>query len=396
MKNSANERFRHVLIPSLLSGIGTNIYIFTVLILSGASNIIWSPILGTIPFCIGLFFLKRGGEFIKPIFLITILTVSIEIIIHTHFLGWNTGFYYFYILLPAVFLLYSSWKLWMTLFFNLSILSIMSLTFYVYFEAEGIYKTSLKFSNTVYFINASGTGVILIFILNYFSRTVNKKDQELIKSNVELEEKNIEIHAQNEYSKVLLQEIHHRVKNNLQIISSLMSLQSRSTDNKEANIVLNESRRRIEAIALIHQKLYQDDKGNLVNFQSYLEEILTSQKVLTPNIECKLHSDEITVSLNVAVPLGLIVSEIITNSVKHAFSGIINPELQINLSRGSDAFELIISDNGTGLPEGFDIQSSNSLGSEIIVALVAQINGKIECKNNSGVEYTINFQDNIY
>ena len=218
----------------------------------------------------------------------------------------------------------------------------------------------------------------------------------MIKSNVELEEKNIEIHAQNEYSKVLLQEIHHRVKNNLQIISSLMSLQSRSTDNKEANIVLNESRRRIEAIALIHQKLYQDDKGNLVNFQSYLEEILTSQKVLTPNIECKLHSDEITVSLNVAVPLGLIVSEIITNSVKHAFSGIINPELQINLSRGNDAFELIISDNGTGLPEGFDIQSSNSLGSEIIVALVAQINGKIDCKNNSGVEYTINFQDNIY
>ena len=390
---AANERFRHVLIPSLLCGIGTNIYIICTLILCGVTYAIWSPIFGTVFFIIGLLQLRNGSEFIKPIFLITALIVCIEIIIHTYLLGWSSGFFYFFILLPAIFLLNSSWKIWLTILFNISIISAVCLTFYLFKGKPGFAHLSIEYSNVIYFINASGTGMIVIFVFLYFNRTVIKKDKELIQSNAELEKSYTEIQLQHEYSKVLLQEIHHRVKNNLQIISSLMSLQSRSIENKEANQVLNESKRRVEAIALIHQKLYQDKKSNLVDFKSYLEEILASQKILTPNLNCQLKSDAVTISLDTAVPLGLVVSEIITNSVKHAFNEIKKPALQIELMRNNNDFQLVVSDNGNGLPEDFNIESSTSLGSEIIVALVSQINGEIDFKNNPGAEYTIKFQD---
>jgi len=394
MKNSANNRYRLVLIPSLLSGVGTNLYILIVLLLSGAANSIWSPIIGTLIFSLALYNLKTHSKNVKLIFLIIALTVSLEIVYHTYILGWNFGFFYYFILLPAVFLLNTSWKLWVVFAFNTLLIFTVIVTFYFFSKVPGVHASNLDFSNIIYFVNASGTGMILFFILVYFSRTVYKKDQELVQANQELEKQNSEIIAQHEYSKILLQEIHHRVKNNLQIISSLMSLQSRSVENKEANKVLTESRRRVEAIALIHQKLYQDNNNNLVDFKSYLEEILASQKILTPNLDCQLKSDAITLSLDTAVPLGLIVSEIITNSVKHAFPGIEKPVLEINLTKNGDDFQLIVSDNGVGLPEDFEIESSSSLGSEIIVALVSQINAEINCKNNPGAEYTIQFQDN--
>lgn len=395
MENSANSRYRLVIIPSLISGIGTNLYILIVLLLSGAANSIWSPIIGTLIFSLALYNLKTHSKNVKLIFLIIALTVSLEIVYHTYILGWNFGFFYYFILLPAVFLLNTSWKLWVIFAFNTLLILTVIVTFYFFSKVPGAHASNLDFSNIIYFVNASGTGMILFFILVYFSRTVYRKDQELVQANHELEKQNSEIHTQHEYSKILLQEIHHRVKNNLQIISSLMSLQSRSVENKEANKVLNESRRRVEAIALIHQKLYQDNKNNLVDFKSYLEEILASQKILTPNLDCQLRSDAIIISLDTAVPLGLIVSEIITNSVKHAFPGIEKPVLEIDLNKNGDDFQLIVSDNGVGLPEDFEIESSSSLGSEIIVALVSQINAEINCKNNPGAEYTIQFQDNI-
>jgi len=395
MENSANSRYRLVIIPSLISGIGTNLYILIVLLLSGAANSIWSPIIGTLIFSLALYNLKKQSENVKLIFLITALTASLEIVYHTYILGWNFGFFYYFILLPAVFLLNNSWKLWVVFTFNTLLIFTIIVTFYFFSKIPGVHISTLDFSNTIYFVNASGTVMILFFILVYFSRTVYRKDQELVLANQELEKQNSEIITQHEYSKILLQEIHHRVKNNLQIISSLMSLQSRSVENKEANKVLNESRRRVEAIALIHQKLYQDNKSNLVDFKSYLEEILVSQKILTSNLDCQLRSDAITLSLDTAVPLGLIVSEIITNSVKHAFPGIKKPVLQINLIKNGNDFQLVVSDNGVGLPEDFEIESSSSLGSEIIVALVSQINAEINFKNNPGAEYTIQFQDNI-
>jgi two-component sensor histidine kinase len=227
----------------------------------------------------------------------------------------------------------------------------------------------------------------------YFSRTINKKDEALIKANVELERQNIEILEQHKHLQILLKEIHHRVKNNLQIISSLMSLQARNEGDERLSAFLNESKRRVEAIALIHEKLYQDDKVNQVDFKSYLEDLMNSQKVVNPHVKCTVKSKDATLNLDTAVPLGLIISEMFANSIKHAFQGVDDPKLSVELLDSEEGFELIVQDNGIGLPEDFNLSSPSSLGFEIINALTSQINGSIEYSNENGAKFHIRFQE---
>ena len=179
----------------------------------------------------------------------------------------------------------------------------------------------------------------------------------------------------------------------MQIISSLISLQTNKVEDTEVLAVLNESRRRIEAIALIHQKLYQDNRVNRVDFKSYLEEIMQTQERMTPHVKCNLQASEIILKLDTAVPLGLIISEMIVNSIKHAFGNTDDPELQLIVTSEGDNIELIVQDNGIGLPEGFDLKESSSLGSEIILALADQINAEIEYSNDKGARFEIHFRE---
>ncbi len=172
-----------------------------------------------------------------------------------------------------------------------------------------------------------------------------------------------------------------------------MSLQSRAVEDTEVAEVLNESKRRVEAIALIHQKLYQEDKINQVDFKSYLEDFMNSQQLMATHLKCKVDSEETTLNLDIAVPLGLIISELITNIVKHAFDGVVNPELSVKLKSVAEGYELVVKDNGVGLPKGFDLMNSGSLVTEIITALTEQISAEITYYNNNGAEFKILFQD---
>jgi len=227
----------------------------------------------------------------------------------------------------------------------------------------------------------------------YFSRTINKKDEALIKANVELERQNIEIIDQHKHLQILLKEIHHRVKNNLQIVSSLMSLQAGNENDERLSLFLNESKRRVEAIALIHEKLYKGDKVNRVDFNSYLEDLMNSQKVMNPRVQCSLKSKDVTLNLDTAVPLGLIISELFANSIKHAFHNIEDPKLSVELLDSGEGFELVVQDNGIGLPKDFNPTTLSSLGFEIINALTSQINGRIEYSNENGAKFHIYFQE---
>lgn len=393
IKTFIQERFKSVLFPSLFMGLITNAYISVLLVAAGAYEVLLSPIIGSVIFFGLYFFLKRNRLNSKLTFLIITYTVIAEIAIHTHFLGWDCGFYYFMLLLPIVFLFYPVWKTIAIVLFNGSIVAAVILIWYNYHNRLGVYEMSEVNSNYINFINATGTAAVVLVIIIYYSRTVYKKDADLVAANNELAIQNKEILAQNKNSKILIKEIHHRVKNNLQIISSLMSLQSRSVEDPEAAEVLNESKRRVEAIALIHQKLYKEDKINRVDFKSYLEDFMNSQQLMATHLNCKVESEEITLNLDVAVPLGLIISELITNSVKHAFKGVINPALKVQLVAVADGFELVVKDNGIGLPIGFDLMRLESLGSEIITGLTEQISAKITYRNNDGAEFKILFQD---
>jgi two-component sensor histidine kinase len=236
-------------------------------------------------------------------------------------------------------------------------------------------------------LNALSTGIVVIILIFYFRKDVDIKDQELM-------EKNAELLIQNSQQEVLLKEIHHRVKNNLQVISSLISLQRNAVNDPTALNALEESKRRIEAIALIHQKLYQDKRVNKVDFNSYLNELTRSQQKINSNISCIVNCPaDIELNLDVAMPLGIILSEMISNSLKHAFLNVENPTIKIFVDGVDPDFKIEFSDNGIGLPEGFDFQLNDSLGMEIIDALIGQINAEITAKNRNGACFVISFRN---
>ncbi len=387
------DRFNLVIQLSIVLGSLTNLYIIILLIYIDASSVIISPIAGTLIFIFSFSLLKFNKINAKICYLIIAYTIAIEIVIHSCFLGWNSGFYYFMFLLPTVFILNATWKTWMLIFFNCTIILLTSaLKIYLsnYSEIHPLDASSLEY---ISLINLTGTGTVLILIMVYFSRTISFKDKALIQVNAELEIQNKEIFEQYKHLQLLMKEMHHRVKNNLQIISSLMSLQERSVKDKDVIAVLNESKRRVEAIALIHQKLYQNENEYQVDFKSYLEEIMSNQQLINKKVRCKVKSEGIMLDLDTAVPLGIIISEMITNAHKHAYKNIEKPTLITTLSRVDDNYQIIIRDNGIGLPKDFNMYETKSLGFEIITALADQIEANIEFSNSPGAQFSIKFKN---
>jgi len=386
------KRFKLVMIPSLLLGGATNLYIIGFCIWVGAYDVIFSPTTGMLLFFSLYYLLKTKKVNSKNSFIIASYIVIAEISFHTYNFGWETGFYYYLFLLPAVFLLNSKWKKNVIIIYNLSIIIVVSLLYFFFSKNNGVYTIEEDLAIIVNAINLFGTAFIVIVIMIFFRSTVGQKEDALLQQNRELEQKNKEISLQHNHQKVLIKEIHHRVKNNLQIISSLMSLQRRTAKDAELT-VLDESRRRVEAIALIHQKLYQDLNANKVDFKAYLDDLMKTQGQVNSKVKYVVESSKIVLSLDVAVPLGLIVSELLTNSLKHAFKDIENPTITISLKSRTNSHLLILRDNGMGLPNGFSVNNPTSLGTEIIGALIEQINGEIKFENDKGAYFAISFSD---
>ncbi len=197
----------------------------------------------------------------------------------------------------------------------------------------------------------------------------------------------------------LLQEIHHRVKNNMQIISSLLNLQIKYVDDGKAVDVLRESQNRIKSMAMIHDKLYMSEDLKRINFVDYIKN-LVSNLFYSYNVEDTIKPvfkiDMISLNMETAVPCGLIISELVSNSLKYAFPDGMVGEIFISLRSKQDNYELIISDNGVGLPEEFDIKNSKTLGLMLVNSLTDQIDGKISINGDNGTRCTIVFKESIY
>ena len=191
----------------------------------------------------------------------------------------------------------------------------------------------------------------------------------------------------------LMKEIHHRVKNNLQIVSSMLSLQADKISNNDVKEILQEGRQRINSMALIHQLLYNQNNMSYISISNYLstliQQIETSFNSGAGNIKVNVLCDEIKLDLDTAIPLGLIVNELITNSFKHAFKKTQKGIVDVHLTAKENAFTLIVKDNG----DGFDYESKKeqSLGMELINILVQQINGEIKFTNQNGTSAQVIF-----
>ena len=195
---------------------------------------------------------------------------------------------------------------------------------------------------------------------------------------------------------VLLREIQHRVRNNLQVVISLLRLQSKHITDKKAIDVLVETQNRVKSMALIHGRLYQSKDLANINFGEYINglinHLLTTYKVSPASIKTEVNVDNMISSIAMATPCGLIINELVSNTFKHAFPDEQNGEILIDLhSDNNNQCVLTVKDNGVGLPEKFDIKKSKTLGMQLISALVEQLDGKLGINRNGGTTFKLIF-----
>ncbi len=197
---------------------------------------------------------------------------------------------------------------------------------------------------------------------------------------------------------VLLREIHHRVKNNMQVISSLLKLQSASIEDKRSVEMLKESQDRIRSMALVHEKLYESKNLTNIDFNEYIERLVQtlfrSYAVNREKIRLKLNIERVMLKIDKAIPCGLIVNELILNCLKHAFADGDKGEIEVSLLFiNENEVELTVSDNGIGIPEGIDSNNSGSLGLKLVNILTDQIDGKLDLDHSSkGTKFQIRFK----
>jgi PAS domain S-box-containing protein len=196
---------------------------------------------------------------------------------------------------------------------------------------------------------------------------------------------------------VLLREIHHRVKNNMQVISSLLSLQSQRFLDAEVREAFRESQDRIRSMALVHEKLYQTRNLSRIDFSDYVKS-LTSSLLRTyqtdaSRIALKLDLDRTSLDINAAIPCGLILNELVLNALKHAFPGERKGEITVELHENEGGtIRLTVRDNGVGFPEGVDIEHTDTLGLQIVALLAGQLDGRIEVRRDGGTAFSLSFK----
>jgi PAS domain S-box-containing protein len=198
-----------------------------------------------------------------------------------------------------------------------------------------------------------------------------------------------------EEKSVLLQEIHHRVKNNLAIISGLIRLQAMDSEDEKIKSQLENSQLRIQSMALIHELLYDTENFSRLNFNEHIIQLVdTIVDTLQPNgsVEIDYQLEEINLNINQAIPCGLLLNELVTNALKHAFKSMEKGIITIILVKEEGTLQLSVRDNGIGLPEDFDIDDAETLGMRIIKTLAKQLEASIDYRRKNGSKFIITFE----
>jgi two-component sensor histidine kinase len=240
--------------------------------------------------------------------------------------------------------------------------------------------------------------IAVVCTIIYILRIKEKSNKELQLQKKQIEEKNIIIEQALNDKDVLLKEIHHRVKNNLQVISSLLNLQSEAVLEPAAAAAIQEGRNRIKSIALLHQLLYQSDQIVDIDFKVYVNKLITFLRSVhdSPNlaIEFNLDIEKVSLDIDTAVPIGIILNELITNAFKYAFDSRISGKIFIDMkAEEAGNFRLKVRDNGVGLPLNLDPLKTDSLGLRLVVLLTRQLQGEFKYFNANGAQFQIRFSD---
>ena len=208
-----------------------------------------------------------------------------------------------------------------------------------------------------------------------------------------VEQRTAELASSLEDKIVLLREVHHRVKNNLQIIISLLNLQSRYIEDEKTRQVFHESQNRIMAMALVHEKLYLSTDMAVIDLDNYIrflgDSLFQFYGMQGKGIVLTTGICDINIGINTAIPIGLIVNELVSNSLKHAFPRGRNGEISIAVKRENNSLSILFADNGVGIPQDLDWRNGKSLGLRLVISLVEQLSGTIELDRTAGTAFTI-------
>lgn len=259
-------------------------------------------------------------------------------------------------------------------------------------KTKDIQQLEIYNSNILILSFSFGLALLLALVIVFLKANKDKQTTNKI-----LVEKNISITKQKEEKELLLKEIHHRVKNNLQIINSLLRLQSHHVEDQKVISLFEECQNRVMSMALIHEKLYKSSDLTNINAKNYIEtlaESLMKSYKTDKEIELEVECSTSIISIDTLMPLGLILNEFISNSLKYAFVNKGQGKIRIQLEKlGTASYKMIVCDDGIGLPSNFSWENSTTLGIELIVTLVEQINGTIEKIDLPGTCFKIVFQD---
>ena len=194
---------------------------------------------------------------------------------------------------------------------------------------------------------------------------------------------------------VLLKEIHHRVKNNLQVISSLLKLQSRYIQDSRVSEMLKESQNRVRSMALVHEQLYQSKDLSNIDFAEYIQNLahnlFQAYEIHAQGIKLETNMARCCLNIDTAVPCGLIINELVTNALKYAFTGQVKGKINIDFTLDNRVCVLTVSDSGIGFPPDLDYRKARTLGLRLVGSLVKQIRGKIELLETAGTTFKITF-----
>jgi len=212
-----------------------------------------------------------------------------------------------------------------------------------------------------------------------------------------------EVTKQLREKEILLQEVHHRVKNNLQVMSSLIKLQARYIKDEKMLDLMKETGGRLQSMAIVHTKLYNSGNYEFINFGEYVKNLIESFQntygYKLRNIKFETDINDIIINIDTAIPGGLIINELISNSIKYAFPGDAAGTIAISLHRvDGGKLNLVVKDNGTGVDDGIDLSKADSLGIQLVTLLTRQMNGTLDIKSSkgNGTSFDITFEEAVY
>ncbi|HXC06274.1 MAG TPA: histidine kinase dimerization/phosphoacceptor domain -containing protein [Bacteroidia bacterium] len=328
---------------------------------------------------------------------IVLVVVNIQIFYFTSYFGVQSGIYLFFFpsSMCAAFLF--NWKTKRSLFL-VHLLFVLILSALLVTPARNLFtgRSLNVFSlSQVLTFDLLVCVSLLIYFIHLVTRTSELRQQELLRYIEERTESEASIRASLKEKETLLAEVHHRVKNNLAVISGLLNLQMHSAKNDYTRNVLLDCKSRVSSMALVHEKLYKSESLAEINLHTYLpdliREIRHSFEDYEEQVKVKLSVPDVMLTVSEAIPCGLIINELVTNSFKHAFTSKENAEITIAVEQTGKELHIAVSDNGTGMPAQLDPVKAETLGLILIQSLADQVSGRYEFKNTHGTHFSLTF-----